>query len=250
MTINRNPNLIMRDHSTLLNPLPKRLGQQSSVFSTACQSGQISSKPSITRNLRPECSKATAPIKTRRNVRIFPDSGDQRKRNTLSYIKPDPKIKLQTQRRQFEMAVDITREQWEMETERLCPSALAFNAYADLERYIVENTDLTCTYQSVSRGKSDYATFLGQAGNCNVIQVYKGQCQLNWRWKLKVPGTTDEERAEIDEIFEEFRVTLNGKEDKGWETVKVLRLGEEKVQEAVKVLADKLMNIIGAKEEK
>ena len=47
------------------------------------------------------------------------------------------KIKLQTQRRQFEMAVDITREQWEMETERLCPSALAFNAYADLERYIV-----------------------------------------------------------------------------------------------------------------
>ena len=147
------------------------------------------------------------------------------------------------------MAVDITREQWEMETERLCPSALAFNAYADLERYIVENTDLKCTYQSVSRGKSDYATFLGQAGNCNVIQVYKGQCQLNWRWKLKVPGTTDEERAEIDEIFEEFRASLNGKEDKGWETVKVLRLGEENVQEAVKVVADKLMAIIGKEKE-
>jgi hypothetical protein len=146
-------------------------------------------------------------------------------------------------------SVEITREQWETETERLCPSALAFNAYADLERYIAENTDLNCSYQMVPRGKSSYATFLGTAGNCNVIQVYKGQCQLNWRWKLKVPGTNEEERARVDEIFEEFRVTLNGKENKGWETVKVLRLGEEKVQEAVKVLADQLMEIIG-KEEK
>ena len=136
-----------------------------------------------------------------------------------------------------------------METERLCPSALAYNAYNDLEKFIVENTDLKCTYQSVSRGKSDYATFLGQAGNVNVIQVYKGQCQLNWRWKLKVPGTTEEERAQVDEIFEEFRLALNGKEDKGWETVKVLRLGEENVQEAVQVVAEKLMAIIG-KEEK
>ena len=57
------------------------------------------------------------------------------------------------------MAVDITREQWEMETERLCPSALAFNAYSDLERYIVENTDLTCSYQSVSRGNQTTQPF-------------------------------------------------------------------------------------------
>jgi hypothetical protein len=147
------------------------------------------------------------------------------------------------------MAVDITREQWELETERLCPSALAFNAYNELEQFVVENTDLTCTYQSVPRGKSDYATFLAQAGPCNVIQVYKGQCQLNWRWKLKIKDITEEERERVDEIFEEFRVTLNGKEDKGWETVKVLRLGEENVHQAVKVLADQLCEILAKKEE-
>jgi hypothetical protein len=147
-------------------------------------------------------------------------------------------------------ATEITREQWERETERLCPSAQAFNAYVGLEQFIVENTPLTCTYTSVTRGKSDYATFYASAGpQCSVIQVYKGQCQLNWRMKPKITGLDEEERGRVDKIYEEFRTTLSGKEGKGWETIKVLRLGEEEVQEAVKVLADNLTDIV-CKEEK
>jgi hypothetical protein len=142
-------------------------------------------------------------------------------------------------------ATEITREQWDRETERLCPSARAYNAYLELEQFIVENTDLTCTYTSVTRGKSDYATFYASAGNhCSVIQVYKGQCQLNWRMKPKITGLNEEEHVQVGEIYEEFRETLTGKEGKGWETVKVLRLGEETVQEAVKKLADGLTAII------
>ena len=95
------------------------------------------------------------------------------------------------------------------------------------------------------RGKSDYATFHATAGpQCSVIQVYKGQCQLMWRWKNKITGLDEEERERVNEIYEEFRSTLSGKEGKGWETVKVLRLGEENVQEAVKKLADDLTQII------
>ena len=146
------------------------------------------------------------------------------------------------------MPTDITREQWEMETERLCPSGLAFNAYVDLEQFIVDNTELTCTYQSVQRGKSAYATFLATAGDVPVCQIYKGQCQLNWRYKLKIDGLSEEERASVDEVFEEFRVALQGKENKGWETVKVLRLGEDNVHEAVKNLADQLCEIVGKTE--
>lgn len=143
------------------------------------------------------------------------------------------------------MSVEITREQWERETERLCPSPQAFNAYLALEQFITEHTELTCTYNSVTRGKSDYATFHGTAGDkCSVIQVYKGQCQLNWRWKPKIAGLNEEERTRVDEVYEEFRATLNGKEGKGWETVKVLRLGEENVQEALKKVADDLVDII------
>lgn len=143
------------------------------------------------------------------------------------------------------MATEITREQWERETERLCPSARAFNAYLGLEQFIVENTELTCTYESVSRGKSDYATFHATAGDkCSIIQVYKGQCQLMWRWKPKISGLTEEEREKVDEVYEAFRESLDGKEGKGWETVKVLRLGEETVQEAVKKVADDLVEII------
>lgn len=143
------------------------------------------------------------------------------------------------------MAEDITREQWERETERLCPSGQAYNAYVELEQFIVDNTDLTCTYKSVTRGKSDYATFHATAGaQCSVMQVYKGQCQLNWRWKPKITGLSEEEREEVNVVYEAFRAELTGKEGKGWETVKVLRLGEESVQEAVKKVADGLVGII------
>jgi len=147
-------------------------------------------------------------------------------------------------------ATEITREQWERETERLCPSAQAFNAYVGLEQFIVDNTSLKCTYTSVTRGKSDYATFYASAGDhCSVIQVYKGQCQLNWRMTPKISSLGDDERSRATEIYEEFRSSLNGKEGKGWETVKVLRLGEDEVQEAVKKLADGITDIV-CKEEK
>ena len=143
------------------------------------------------------------------------------------------------------MATEITREQWERETERLCPSARAFNAYVELEQFIVENTALKCTYTSVTRGKSDYATFYASAGDsCSVIQVYKGQCQLNWRMKPKIAGLNEEEREQAHSVYESFRTSLDGKEGKGWETVKVLRLGEETVHDAVKKLADDLTDIV------
>ena len=62
-------------------------------------------------------------------------------------------------------------------------------------------------------------------------------------------GLNEEERAKVDEAYETFRASLDGKEGKGWETVKVLRLGEENVHEAVKKVADDLVGIICKKEE-
>ena len=67
---------------------------------------------------------------------------------------------------------------------------------------------------------------------------------MNWRRKPKITGLNEEEHELVGEIYEEFRETLSGKEGKGWETVKVLRLGEENVQEAVKKLADGLTAIV------
>ena len=140
----------------------------------------------------------------------------------------------------------ITREQWLEETERLCPSDRAYDAYVALEEEICQNTDLDVTYMSVSRGKSDYATFSAFAGKCAVTQMYKGQCQLNWRWKGTMPGLTEEGKTKLEEVYEEFRITLDGKEGKGWETVKVLRLGEDKVRDAVIKLSAELVKVVAA----
>jgi hypothetical protein len=65
-------------------------------------------------------------------------------------------------------------------------------------------------------------------------------------------GLTDEAKEEIDTAYENFRTTLDGKEDKGWETVKVLRLGEENVKDAVIKVAQDLVEVVknvGVKEE-
>lgn len=141
--------------------------------------------------------------------------------------------------------VDITREDWVQETERLCPSALAYNAYVDLEEMIVADTDLTVTYKRVPRGKSSYATFQANAGNqLHVIQVYKGQCQLHMRVNPKLTGASDEEREVLLAAYEDFRTTLDGKEGKGWETVKVIRKGEEKVHDAIRKLAEELTSVL------
>ncbi len=143
------------------------------------------------------------------------------------------------------MATEITREEWDRETERLCPSGLAYNAYVGLEQFIVEDTNLTVTYESVSRGKSDYATFHASAGDrCSIAQVYKGQCQLNWKIKPKISGLSDEDRERVQNAYEQFREALDGKEGKGWETVKILKLGEETVKEAVRRVAEELCDIV------
>jgi len=115
-----------------------------------------------------------------------------------------------------------------------------------LEEEICENTDLDVSYMSVSRGKSDYATFSAFIGKCAVTQMYKGQCQLNWRWKGTMPGLTEEANESLIAAYEEFRTTLNGVEGKGWETVKVLRLGEDEVKEAVLKLSAEIVGIVKA----
>ena len=141
--------------------------------------------------------------------------------------------------------VDITREDWVQETERLCPSSLAFNAYVELEEMIVADTDLAVTYKRVPRGKSSYCTFQANAGTqLHVIQIYKGQCQLHMRVNPKLTGATDEDRELLLAAYEDFRTELNGKEGKGWETVKVIRMGEEKVHDAIRKLAGELNSVV------
>ncbi len=143
------------------------------------------------------------------------------------------------------MATEITRDDWARETERLCPSGLAYNAYVAIEQFIVEDTDLTVTYESVSRGKSDYATFTATVGDkLNIAQVYKGQCQLNWKPKANISGLSDEDRERVDQAYDAFREALEGKAGKGWETVKVLRLGEVAVQDAIKKVSEDLGGIM------
>lgn len=143
------------------------------------------------------------------------------------------------------MTTEITRDDWARETERLCPSGLAYNAYVAIERFIVDDTDLSVTYESVPRGKSEYATFHATVGDkLSIAQVYKGICQLNWKPKAKISGLSDEDKTRVDLAYAEFRETLEGKEGKGWETVKVLRLGEETVQDAIKKVAADLSGIM------
>jgi hypothetical protein len=144
-------------------------------------------------------------------------------------------------------AIEITREDWARETERLCPSGLAYSAYVALEQFIVEDTDLKVTYESVQRGKSAYATFHATAGEkLSIAQVYKGQCQLNWKVKPNIAGLSEVGKGKVEQAFDAFRETLDGKEGKGWETVKVLRLGEETVLEAVKKVAEDLCDIFNS----
>jgi hypothetical protein len=145
------------------------------------------------------------------------------------------------------MSAEVTRDQWATETERMCPSMQAFNAYEQLERTASEETDLDCSYTLASRGQSSYCTFTGSvAGRINIIQVYKGICQLNWRWKPKIPGLTDEQHAEVNRVLDEFRASLDGKEGKGWETVKVLRLGVDTVEEALKKVVTDIEDVMTA----
>ena len=148
------------------------------------------------------------------------------------------------------MSAEVTRDQWATETERLCPSMQAFNAYEQLERTVSEETELNCAYTLAARGQSSYCTFTGSVdGRINIIQVYKGICQLNWRWKPKIPGLSDEQHAEVNRVMDEFRMSLNGKEGKGWETIKVLRLGLDNVEDAIKKVANDIEGVMTAANE-
>ena len=57
-------------------------------------------------------------------------------------------------------------------------------------------------------------------------------------------GATDEDRELLLAAYEDFRTELNGKEGKGWETVKVIRMGEEKVHDAIRKLAGELNSVV------
>jgi hypothetical protein len=61
----------------------------------------------------------------------------------------------------------------------------------------------------------------------------------------KLSGVSDEEREILLAAYEDFRVELNGKEGKGWETVKVILMGEEKVHDAIRKLAAELTSVVG-----
>ena len=60
----------------------------------------------------------------------------------------------------------------------------------------------------------------------------------------KLTGATDEDRELLLAAYEDFRTELNGKEGKGWETVKVIRMGEEKVHDAIRKLAGELNSVV------
>lgn len=138
--------------------------------------------------------------------------------------------------------IEIRQVEWhaEMET-KTHPDAL--KAYLALERYIIDYTDLKVTYRRNLSGNSHHATFCASArGHCCVIQVLNGSCELIWDWKSKIPGASKEKHDAVRGAFDRFRRSLGGKKQ-GYEKVKVLSLGIERVQEAIKKVSDEL-NVI------
>ncbi len=141
---------------------------------------------------------------------------------------------------------EVTRDQWAKETEKLCPSTQAFTAYEQLEQMVTEETQINCGYQRVQRGQNAYCTFSGKHAGMDIIQVYKGICQLNWRCKPKIPGITEEQHEELNQAFEDFRTSLGGKEGKGWETIKVLRHGTETVEDVIRKLSESIDGVLSS----
>ena len=129
---------------------------------------------------------------------------------------------------------EIPRSDWLAETQQLCPSDAAIDAYVALERYVVEKTPLLATYRRNKHGKSHFATFCGSAlGQCNVIQIYKGRCWLNWKWTPDKSARPAKQVESINRAFEQLRFSLDGSKTKGWEQVKVVRLGLDRVKSAL-----------------
>jgi hypothetical protein len=129
---------------------------------------------------------------------------------------------------------EIPRADWLAETQRFCPSDTACDAYVALERYVVEKTPLLSTYRRNQHGKSHFATFCGSAlGDCSVIQIYNGRCWLNWKWSPRKSGRSAKQVESINQAFEQLRLSLDGSKTKGWEQIKVVSLGLDRVKSAL-----------------
>jgi hypothetical protein len=129
---------------------------------------------------------------------------------------------------------EISRAEWLAETQRLCPSDPAFDAYVALERFVVEKTPLLPTYRRNQHGKSQFATFSGSAsGRCSVIQIYNGRCWLHWKWSPGKSGRPAKQVESVNRVFEELRLALDGSKTKSSEQIKVVRLGLDRVKAAL-----------------
>lgn len=139
----------------------------------------------------------------------------------------------------------IPRDEWLTEMAKLSPSTAAFEAYVELEEFVVDSTELTATYRRNKRGQSHYATFNRSVdGHCSVVQIFGGHCELIWKWKKAVPGITPDQHHAINEVFDQFRLSLDGSKKVSWEHVKVLRLGTSRVKEALALAANELVTIM------
>ena len=139
----------------------------------------------------------------------------------------------------------IARDQWVEETRTLSASEEAFKAYVELERFVVDHTDLIGTYRRNTKGESHYATFNGSAqGKCSIIQMFNGRCELIWKWRKAIPGMSSEQHREINEAMDRFRESLDGSPEKSWEQVKVLTLGVPRVQESLRSVAAEVLEVM------
>lgn len=139
----------------------------------------------------------------------------------------------------------VTRDEWLKEMSNLSPSDKAFEAYVELEEFVVGHTALTATYRRNKRGQSHYATFNGSVdGHCSVSQILAGRCELIWKWKKSIRGITPDQHLAINETLDRFRLSLDGSKLKSWEQVKVLRLGKTRVKDALAVAANELVAIM------
>jgi hypothetical protein len=139
----------------------------------------------------------------------------------------------------------IERAEWVRETRgKLIDREAVFDAYQDLETFIVEHNLLNCTYRRANKGNSHFATFNGSArGHCSVIQIYNGQCQLIWRWLKPIPGISTDQHTAINEAFDCFRNSLSGSKTKGYEQAKVLAIGTDRIKNAIQRLSVRLNEI-------
>lgn len=139
---------------------------------------------------------------------------------------------------------NISRDVWLTETEAKCRSNEEAQALVELEQFIVKHTGLLVTYRRNPGGISHFATFNGSVdGHCSVIQINNGECHLIWKWKNAIPGLMDEQHQRDNEAFDEFRQALGGREQ-SWQKIPVLDLGLTRIQDALRLVSEKLHTII------